>query len=386
MKKTDILILGAGCAGTLLAHYLACFGYQGSVVLLDVRTNFDREQRWCGWAKLPDFLTPVISKSWKNWTVCDENKSVTRTSGEYIYQEIYAPKFYEHFHSNWKNPDSDIQLNLGEKVLEVVETQEFIEVLTDKNTWRATLVFDARNEGSKNFQTLSSEKKLSLNQIFLGLQLEFEEAIFDPQTAVLMDFRTPQFDGLNFIYVLPYSEKTAFFESTSFTESSFDKEKHKQAIFDYADKFFGKKFTVKSEEIGVLPMTTAKFRAKQSEKIYSIGVAGGYARPSSAYALHRNLRQTAKIAEAVVNKTEIPTNVAPPKFDLLDAVLLEAIKRNPKIARKYFVEMFDKLKPETLIRFMLDESSLTEDLAVMNTSPKTRFGIFTLQSLKRKIF
>jgi hypothetical protein len=98
------------------------------------------------------------------------------------------------------------------------------------------------------------------------------------------------------------------------------------------------------------------------------------------------LRQTEKIAKAIVNKKEIPINAAKSKYDLLDAVLLEAIERNPKIVRNYFVKMFDKLKPETVIRFMLDESSLSEDIVVMNTSPKMNFGIFTLQSLKRKIF
>ncbi len=384
MAKADILILGAGCAGTLLAHYLEYSGYNGRIILLDMRTKFDREQRWCGWAKLPDFLQPVISKSWKNWTVCDENLTVTRNSDEYIYQEIYAPQFFNHFHLNWQNSKSKVELRLGEKVEIIEEKSNFVEVKTDNEMWQAGLVFDARNEGSKNFQNLNTNEGINLNQLFVGQELEFSEPVFDVENAVLMDFRVPQTDGLNFMYVLPYTEKHAFFESTSFTSNAFNTDSYRQSITDYATKRFGKNFSVKSEEIGQLPMTTAEFPAKQGKRIFSVGVAGGYARPSSAYAFHRILRQTGKIAEAIINNRNLPLAVAPPKYNLLDAVILEAIERNPEIARDYFVTMFDKVKPESLIRFMLDESSVFDDYAVMKTSPKMRFGIFTLQSLKRK--
>ncbi|NJM53270.1 MAG: FAD-binding oxidoreductase [Blastocatellia bacterium] len=95
MKKADILILGAGCSGTSLAHYLENFGYTGKIVLLDSRTNFDREQRWCSWLEIPKTMSGLVQKSWQNWTVCDENYSTTQTSEKiFIQTNICSAVFF----------------------------------------------------------------------------------------------------------------------------------------------------------------------------------------------------------------------------------------------------------------------------------------------------
>ncbi len=383
MKKADIIILGAGCSGTSLAHHLEDAGYKGKIVLFDGRTVFDREQRWCGWSPLPASLNHLVTNSWKSWTVCDENQTFTQTSEKFSYQEIYAPHFFDSLHSRWQNPDSRIELNLGEKILQVTNIKDFVEVTTEKETWRAKLVFDARHQGSNNFKNSKETKEIYLYQTFLGWKIEFQNPVFEKETAILMDFRTPQDNGVNFIYVLPESDRVALVESTSFSKSRTEWSNHIQAVTQYIADNFGHNYQIKAEESGVLPMTTANFPTKLGEQIYAIGVAGGSARSSSGYAFHRIQRQTSEIAAAITRNEPIPRSVAPGKYSFLDAVFLEAIARKPEIAKESFLRMFGKVAPDSLIRFLIDESTLADDLAVIAAQPKMVFGKAAIQSLWR---
>ena len=383
MKQADILILGAGCAGTSLAHYLEDFGYTGQVTLLDSRTQFDREQRWCSWGKLPESVTPRVQKSWQKWTVSDEHRTITRTSDEFSYQQIYAPHFFAHFHSRWQNSPTPISLNLGEKIEHLENRTDFVEVTTNRETWRAKLVFDARHQGSINLKNLEKTNSVYLYQTFLGWKIEFPRAVFNPDTATLMDFRTAQTDGVNFIYVLPYSDREALVESTSFSQNPTVWVNHLQAVSKYIAENFGDDYEILAEESGELPMTTAKMPVKLSARIYAVGVAGGNARPSSGYAFQRIRRQTSEIARAVVQNEEIPQTFAPLKYNFFDTIFLEALARNPSLAKDCFGRMFERVAPDALIRFLTDESTLTDDLAVISVLPKLNFGAAAWQSLRR---
>jgi lycopene beta-cyclase len=385
VKKADVLILGAGCAGTSLAHYLEDFGYIGKVVLLDLRTKFDREQRWCSWGKLSASLQSLVQKSWQNWTVCDENSSTVQTSANFSYQQIYAPQFFEHFHSRWQSSTSPFELNLGEKVERVESKENFVEVSTNRKTWQADLVFDARHQGSANLKNAEKTRGIYLYQTFLGWVVKFPRAVFNEKNATLMDFRTAQIDGVNFIYVLPYSDCEALIESTSFSRNPTVWVTHLNAVTKYIADNFGDDYEIKAEESGELPMTTANLPSKTDERIFNIGVAGGGARPSSGYAFHRIQRQASAIARAIVNKEEIPQTFAPRKYRFFDAVFLETIARKPDSAKDFFLRMFANIEPDALIRFLTDESTFADDLAVISALPKMSFGAAGVQSLWRKI-
>ena len=128
-------------------------------------------------------------------------------------------------------------------------------------------------------------------------------------------------------------------------------------------------------------MTTARLPTKLSERIHAIGVAGGNARPSSGYAFSRIQRPTSEIARALVQNYQIPQNVAPRKYNFFDAVFLETIAKNPSTAKDSFLRMFADVNADALIRFLIDESSYSEDLAVVSALPKIRFGMASLRSL-----
>ena len=385
MKKADILILGAGCSGTSLAHYLEHSGYQGKVVLLDSRTRFDNEQRWCTWSKLPDSMSSLVQKSWNEWTVCDENHSTSQTSENFHYKQIYGPQFFSFFHSEWQKNQSNVELNLGERVEQITERKEFVEVTSNLETWHANIVFDARHKGSINLNSIKNTSEIYLHQTFLGWEIEFPNEVFNEKKAILMDFRTAQIDGVNFIYVLPYSVKRALVESTSFSTNPLGSAKHTQELEKYIGENFGSNFSIKSKESGQLPMTSAKFPPKISERIFSIGIAGGNARPSSGYAFHRIQRQTSEIAHAICHKKSLPLSIAASKYNFFDDVFLNLIAKKPESAKDSFMRLFDKVSPDILIRFLTEESSYLDDLAIVSALPKLIFGKVAIESIIRKI-
>ncbi|MER3428968.1 MAG: hypothetical protein C4334_12935 [Pyrinomonas sp.] len=370
MKTADILILGAGCAGTLLAHYLGEEGFDGEIALCDARTSFDHEQRWCSWSDDRDDLSHLATRKWRSWLVGDAQKTVIKSSTRYVYREIYAPNFFEHFHTAWRHKrGGQIRLFRGERVIKVEPQKDGVYVSTDRRKWRARLVFDARHRASPQSQTAPT--KAPFKQDFVGWVVRLPQPAFDPATVTLMDFQPSSADFLHFIYVLPYSANSALVESTCFALGEISREFHETSLTNYIRRKFGRDFEVVSEEAGLLPMHPIK--PLQMKNVHAIGVAGGCARPSSGYAFHRIQRQARSIAEAIVRRKPIPQRVWPIKYGLFDELFLCTLARNFQEAARFFVQLFERTDADALIRFMRDESTLEDDLSVIAALPKRPF-------------
>ncbi|MBE7158035.1 MAG: hypothetical protein INR62_06310, partial [Rhodospirillales bacterium] len=71
-RARTVAILGAGCAGTLLAAELRRRRFAGRLELFDTRTDFTREQRWCFWRKHGTAEENLpINAGWTAWQVAD---------------------------------------------------------------------------------------------------------------------------------------------------------------------------------------------------------------------------------------------------------------------------------------------------------------------------
>ncbi len=383
MRETEILILGAGLSGTLLASQLEAECYSGEIVLLDARTDFSREQRWCSWAKPLPVLNPVVKKSWQKWSVLDWHFSTTQSSPEMPYRQIYAPDFYDYFHSRWKE-QNQVSLFLGEEVYRITESLNAVEVLTNKGVWRAKIVFDARSSFPSYLKTRSA-----LYQTFFGFLTEFKQPIFDAETITLMDFRLKgahgSTSGVNFIYILPYSANEALIESTSFSLKPLSFAAHQRLLREYIEENFGADFAVKREEKGMLPMTIARQEFKCGSRVFRIGINGGAIRPSSGYAFHRIQRQVSQIASSLIKHERFPQGFFSLKYDFLDSIFLELIALDPIAAKKSFLKMFSLDQPDALIRFLMDESSLADDAKVISVLPKTPFLKALWRHLSRRL-
>lgn len=380
MIKTDVLILGAGCAGTSLAHHLESRGFEGSIDLCDSRAAFGREQRWCTWADVPETMSHLVRRSWNRWSLVTDSEELVKTSDRIKYSEIYAPDFFSHFHGKWKSGSEQTKLHLNETVLDCHPDADGVVVTTNLREWRARFVFDARFRADARKPSTTE----GLHQSFLGWTVEFPREVFDPEKVVLMDFRLPAATGMNFIYILPYSKTKALVESTCFTEESIPWHQHIENVQNYLSANFGDDYWIEAEESGSLPMSIRpKQEASVDKNILKIGAGGEGIRPSSGYAFHRIQRSTSAIAETLCETgaiKEIP--IAPERYRFLDSVFLDVLRGDLGEARNLFESMFRHVDTDSLARFMLDAGSVSDDLRVISSLPKSPF----VSAVSKKLF
>lgn len=371
MIKTDVLILGAGLAGTSLAHHLESMGFEGSIDLCDSRSAFGREQRWCTWADVPDTMSHLVRKSWDRWSLITDSDEFIKTSDQIRYSEIFAPDFFSDLHSDWRGNSAQTRLHLNETVLECKPASEGVVVTTNLREWHARFVFDARFRADARKPSPGE----GLHQSFLGWNVEFPRAVFDPGKVILMDFRLAANEGLNFIYILPYSETKALVESTCFTERSIPWHQHIENVQNYLSVHFGDDYWIEAEESGSLPMSIRpKSEIARNGGIIRIGAGGDGIRPSSGYAFHRIQRSTQVIARMLCETGSVDDiQIAPERYRLLDSVFLEVLRGDLGDARKLFASMFENVEADSLARFMLDSGSIADDLRVISSLPKSPF-------------
>ena len=381
-SHSDILILGAGLAGTSLAHHLQILGYGGTVTLLDERTVWTREQRWCSW-QVPASLQARVTQSWAGWQVRDQSQ-IARQSGPGLgYFQISAPQFFEHFHRQWRQSDQ-IQLRGGTRIFSVAQSEDGVTAETSHGPFRAPLCFDARHAGSPALERLDAPGHLHLRQSFVGWTIETQAPIFDARTATLMDFRLEtqrdagQADGVSFAYVLPQSATRALVESTRFGPRALGVAAHEAALQDYLARHVlgGASYQIGARESGELPMASAPLPSRLGARLWALGVAGGAARPSSGYAFARIQNQTAQWAARIADGTILQAQDsprAPRKYAVLDEIFLDVMAHDAALAQRCFVEMFARVPPAALVRFLSEQSSPADDARLIGALPKLAF-------------
>ena len=104
-------------------------------------------------------------------------------------------------------------------------------------------------------------------QHFRGIEITTKDKKFDPNIAILMDFRVDQSKGMHFMYLLPYSETEALVESTIFSTTLVDEQYYLASINKYLAKYYQvNDYSITHEENGVIPLgnlslMTLKFQA-----------------------------------------------------------------------------------------------------------------------------
>ena len=388
-QSVDVLILGAGCAGTSLAAHLENLGYNGTIALLDARTDFGAEARWCSWSPQNSIVSCIVSRRWKRWQVRGQNKGdnrIVRCGDGLAYEEIYAPDFFARFHRNWRRENSakPIQLHPGQTIEAIEARAGGVTVTANGQQWRARQVFDARGGGVGRLKQLDKPGHLRLHQTFLGRIIEFERGVFDEKTATLMDFRLPQGarseEGVKFAYILPQTRKRALIETTAFGCEPLGYEQHDELLRAYIGQHFGHDYRVTGEECGDLPMASAPINPQLGPNWRAIGIAGGAARPSSGYAFARIQRETEAIACALAQNQPLPTpaqcrggRARARKYAVLDEIFLEVIGATPRRAIECFTRLFSEVPPAALVRFLSETSTLADDAQIIAALPKMPF-------------
>lgn len=387
----DIVLAGGGLAGLTLAVELAKrpFFQEKSMILLDRDAKQNNDRTWCFWAEPQEILPPIVFKTWDKCLFYGENGEKSLQMNGYRYYMVRGVDFYR-----WAGEQLARRPNLRRVQTNIrrLDTRAG-EAHTDAGVFSADFLFNSAFTPAPllpSADALYPAPPLStapgavgqspvfswLLQHFCGWIIRTTEAVFDPQTATLMDFRIEQKGETRFVYVLPFSETEALVEFTVFSPALCTKEEYDEEIKKYIHIFLKiNTFEIVEREFGVIPMTDYGFRPNHEGRTTHIGSAGGFVKGSSGYAFKRTQRRLRQFAaDWEKNGKPAPEMLRSAyRFRLYDSILLRVLNAGIMPGKAVFSHLFGKLPAHEVFRFLDEDSTFAQDWRVLNAPPSLPF-------------
>ena len=365
----DYIIAGAGCAGlSLVVHMIHSGRFSDKKILIvDKEEKRKNDRTWCFWEKEPGLFESIVHKQWEQLWFHGQKFSRLLELPPYHYKLVRGIDFYDHC-LDLVGKQSNITVRLGD--IREIKNENGEPVITIGNERiSATYIFNSLLFEKPRL----SKKEYYLLQHFKGWFIKTEKACFDPAKATLMDFRVSQEEGTSFVYVMPFSETEALIEYTLFSEKLLRPEQYDDGLTAYIEKFLKTgTYKIKEEEFGIIPMTNHRFPAND-RNIVHIGTAGGQTKASSGYTFRFIQKHSASIVERLISGKSPVIKPAKRKFHFYDSVLLHIIEGKKLSGERIFSSLFKKNKPQSLLRFLDNESSLGDDLKIISSLPPLPF-------------
>jgi lycopene beta-cyclase len=364
----DYIIAGAGCAGlSLLMRLLDNPVLSNKKILLTDRAPKNLDDRtWCYWEKGAGYFEDIVYHRWEELKVKHDKGEVALNMGGYAYKMIRGIDFYNYCFARIKKHPK-VQVLYGEITA--------IEPETSRLTVNG-VVYEAGQIFSSVLlrPPVIKKNEFYLLQHFRGWWIETDEALFDPAKADLMNFRVPQQHGCTFVYVMPVSANKALVEYTLFTEDTLKPEEYDASLKQFISLELNlKDYRITQVENGIIPMTNYRFPGQEGKVVY-LGTAGGQTKASTGYTFHNIQKHSEAIAAALMNgHSTLQIKKPHPKFHFYDSVLLRVLKERKIEGADIFYRMFKQNHASRVLRFLDNESTFMEELAIMNSTPKMHF-------------
>jgi len=367
----DYIITGAGCAGlSLVQHMIKSGGFTGKKILLidkDAKTKNDRT--WCFWEQQPGLFEAIVKKQWKQLWFRSHGFSKKLAIAPYAYKLIRGIDFYTYcLNEISRQPNITF---LTASVDEIFSTAaRGTGVVADGKTYRANLIFN-----SILFQKpILKLKEYWLLQHFKGWFIETATPQFDEQVGTLMDFRTAQDKGATFFYVLPFSPTQALVEYTLFSKELLPDDVYETALNAYVTQTLNiPVYDVTEKEFGVIPMSNYSFPTGENN-IVNIGTAGGHTKASSGYTFTFIQKSSAAIVESLLrNSLTFSKPHGSKRFHFYDSVLLYILHNNTLRGADIFTDFFKHNKPQQVLKFLDNETSVPEEVQLISSLPTMPF-------------
>lgn len=211
-------------------------------------------------------------------------------------------------------------------------------------------------------------------QHFKGWIIKTEEPTFDPNLATFMDFRVTQDGETRFFYVMPKDEHSALVEIAIFSEAIPQSEFYDPFLKAYIAQYVTSgNYDIVEEELNSIPMTDFNFNLNPSSRIFNIGTNGGSVKGSSGYAYKYIQKETDRIVSHIVDNNLDNYKPIKNRYKFYDSIFLNAILTGKTDGEKVFGNLFKKLSPQLIFKFLDEEASFFDDLKVFTAPPTLPF-------------
>jgi len=370
-KDYDYIFLGAGCASlSIIMRMITSKQFsQKKILLADREPKTKNDRTWCFWEQEAGFFEDIVYREWSNLFFKTDNTTISLQMGGYQYKMIRGIDFYNKCFSTIQLQEN-ITVIYGEIIFEEgseLTTLKIGNELLDCSG--KTIIFNSLYNPS-----LKERDKFYLLQHFKGWIVETEPGVFEANQATLMDFRVNQKHGTAFVYVLPFSPTKALVEYTLFTEHLLPAAEYEATLKNYLVEFLGiNNYMVAGEESGVIPMTNASFSFFKNG-LYYIGTAGGQTKPSTGYTFNFIQKQADTIVRELISKGTLSKRKRTKKrFLFYDSTLLHILSKNLLPGKTIFSILFKKNRADKVLKFLDNETTVSEELQLLNSLPKRIF-------------
>ncbi len=351
-----------------------------SILIIEQDVKVQNDRTWCFWEKKEGFFENIVHHRWNELLFHSSTQTIPLQIQPYQYKMIRGKDFYQYCKQQLQNHQQVTWLEAS--VTDVKMNNNQATVYTDTEVFTANYVFNSIlfPASKKAFDASPAYKLL---QHFKGWVIETPTPTFNPNQAYFMDFRVSQNMGTTFVYVLPISETKALVEYTFFNQQLLEQEQYDALLQNYLQQFWKlENYTIIETEFGIIPMTNFRFPTHQ-QSIIHIGTAGGFTKPSSGFTFQFIQKHSAAIVEALINNHSpvIHKSLWQQRFHWYDTTLLHVLHHQKMSGCDVFTQLFQKQKATTILRFLDNETTFTEELSILSSVPTHVFLPAAIQSL-----
>jgi lycopene beta-cyclase len=368
--ENDLLILGGGAAGLSLARRLAT---QGEIaprsLVIESRGDYTDDRTWCFWMHPSAQLTHLVRRRWAKVSLASPTDRVLVDCAEFPYALLPSGGFYQESRELLAQSER-VRLAMGVSVLDGPRKVDGgWEVETSAGLQRARWIVDTRPPAAP------SAGAAVLWQSFLGQEVECAGPVFDSTVAEIMHFTAGEAGQILFHYLLPLSPTRALLEVTAFAPAPAGPDVFRAELTRFIEqRLEGRPYRIRREEHGILPMGLPTPKPLVDTTYVRAGLMAGGARASSGYAFQR-IQRWAETCALSLAEGRGPQPHAEDGWIMrhMDALFLQVLRRQPELAPTLFLAMFKHVAPARLARFLSDQATLIDDVAIIAALPAGPF-------------
>ncbi|TRW22785.1 lycopene cyclase [Flavobacterium zepuense] len=379
MKHYNYIFAGAGLSSLMTVYRMAVSGRfsDKSILLLDTDTKQANDRTWCFWQRGVTIWDDIIFRRWETALFASKDFSADLDFEGYEYNMIRGIDFYDFVFTEIKK-HKNIEF-IHQKVVDFVDLDINVIVKTETESYTCNKLFNS----IYNPALAASQKQYPvLQQHFIGWHVKTSTSDFTSDKPTFMDFSIPQRGNTRFMYVLPFNDTEAIVEYTLFSKDLLPIAEYEEVIKQYLSDKGVTEYEIVDKERGSIPMTSYKFWKNNTKNILNIGSAGGWTKASTGYTFKNADKRSRELVHFLQSQNDFTKLCKQNKFWFYDLLLLDILARKNHKGSAMFSAMFKGGNAAPIFKFLDEETTLAEDLAVILKCPK---GLFIKALVRRML-
>ena len=359
-EKFDYIICGGGATGLLLSHSLISdsFFNNKSVLIIEKESKIENDKTFSFWDNQISILDKIVYKSWGRAEFKDFEFSSSFNLAPYKYKMVRSDKFYSFMKKKIDKASNFTYLNAS--VNNIIQESGINYIETDEGNFECSIVFSS----IYNPKEYEFSKYPLINQHFLGWKIETEDDFIDEDKITFMDFSVDQHQEIRFMYVLPFSKKTALFEYTFFGGEVMKNSEYEKEIKKYLDREGIRKYKIIEIEKGVIPMTCYPFFNANTDNFIKIGTSGGWTKPSTGYTIKNSIEKIDMIITFLKENKQLSKLKFKNRFWYYDVLFLDVLVNSKGRGSRVFSDLFRNNDPLLLFKFLGEKTNILEEIRI----------------------